>query len=883
MDSVRIRIPSRKCLPLLVAVAVSSPGSPVYSQSSPPDTFAEEIYPLLQDNSAGTSCVECHDGTDGNDLVFSGNAREDFLMLRDGAYLNPTGSDTLLGRVTSSNIKKRMPKGKNRKAWSSDAVDRLRKFLAKVKSKPVAQNDGREPFPPALLEPYHGEPVRQRDNQFISFRQLQGKMSILFGYDDSENGLLAENVALFGGADFETRFNESRDPTSAFLSTLDKVTRAVSGRAYTQRSGVFMHRSPNATLAADGSSAEADEREIVRLYRALLYRAPTETEMRSARSMLTAISGEAEKMTRDDHALVFRLTATDPSTGMSTSEEINVPVSGRADDSNSSGEAETLTLSPVEEEDPRGEARFQYDCGDDTQPYARFPGRYRFGKDGFLEVSNAGTTKLVAAAAAHFVSDDKTVAVDSREAKGESAWRDFKSRSFRAYNVKGKSVDDKNEGKGEKFLRYSPGKVDAERKYDPSVFYEVRLFYPGKNGHEPKVPVRIVAEASSPLLRVRLPVKARAGDRVALDAGGSFTVQGSNLTFRWEQLNGPRVRFDPDRSRIEFTAPARDAKRQAWVALCRALVRHPDFLFTRPPSLWTTDDASAQRRLQLVKLALDLVGRPPTPEEAHRLDEGAAWEDLVDHYLDLAEFRDFYFHRIRLYLESQGTEMQDEPARIWSYVAFNNRPFQEILTAAYTVGPDFVKKKRPKNHGRSGVLTARGFIEGKPGLPHYNYAAQVSMLFLGYVYEVPPEIVEQREGSTALGTTDPNSVCYGCHKILTPLAHQRLRWTDDGKFRPRDDGGRVIDASDRGLVGEYPFRGHGMEAFAMQAVKTERFVRTMIDTHFQFYFGRGMRYREDERVFYKQLWDEMQSHQFRIRHLIRHMVNSNKYRSGGAT
>ncbi len=48
---------------------------------------------------------------------------------------------------------------------------------------------------------------------------------------------------------------------------------------------------------------------------------------------------------------------------------------------------------------------------------------------------------------------------------------------------------------------------------------------------------------------------------------------------------------------------------------------------------------------------------------------------MIDTYMASREFKDFYFHRARLYLESHGTEMQDEPAaRLWSYIAFNDRP-----------------------------------------------------------------------------------------------------------------------------------------------------------------------------------------------------------------
>jgi phosphoribosyl 1,2-cyclic phosphodiesterase len=137
-------------------------------------------------------------------------------------------------------------------------------------------------------------------------------------------------------------------------------------------------------------------------------------------------------------------------------------------------------------------------------------------------------------------------------------------------------------------------------------------------------------------------------------------------------------------------------------------------------------------------------------DELRQLQSGTPLAVLADHYLSSQEFRDFYFHRIRLYLESQGTELQDEPARLWCYVAFHDLPFQGILTADYTVDREFKQQPRPEDHGHTGVLTTKGFIEGKPGLPHYNYAAQVSMLFLGYVYEVPPEVVETVRGTEAV-------------------------------------------------------------------------------------------------------------------------------------
>jgi hypothetical protein len=322
------------------------------------------------------------------------------------------------------------------------------------------------------------------------------------------------------------------------------------------------------------------------------------------------------------------------------------------------------------------------------------------------------------------------------------------------------------------------------------------------------------------------------------------------------------------------------AGQMAWVALCGALMRHPDFLFTRPPALQEAVDGSAKRRLQLVKIAQDLVGRPPAVAEFQKLDDGRTVPESVDDYLRSDEFKDFYFHRIRLYLESQGTETQDEPARLWCYVAFHDRPFQELLTADYTVGVDWEKRPRPAWHGRTGLLTTPGFIEGKPGLPHFNFAAQVAELFLGYVFEVPPEVVAQREGITAASTTDASSVCYNCHKVLTPLAFQRNRWDDNGHYRVHDEYGLPIDDTDQKLVASYPFAGEGLEAFALQAVRKERFIRTIINTHFTFFFGREIRYLEDERVLYKALWDEVHRDQFTIRGLIKGLVTSPEYLEG---
>jgi hypothetical protein len=528
---------------------------------------------------------------------------------------------------------------------------------------------------------------------------------------------------------------------------------------------------------------------------------------------------------------------------------------------------------------PEGEARFTIDQTLSNIPYWDLNVSFRFGPDDGVEIHNAGTRRTVVADAVHFARPGEKAAfmVRGTEADGSDQWKEFQPGQFKPYNTVGpRLLSDENQRKGELSLRYRPSVRKSEWKEDE--FYSVRISCPGKAGNETQAPVVVRARGSSPILQVRHPHSARAGGAVTLDASATCTVQRSPLRFSWTQTGGPKVDLsDPHAPSVTFAAPALGAEQAAWEGLCRALLRHPDFLFTRPPSIAAVRDPAARRRLLLVKIAQDLVGRTPSAGELGRLEQGEPLEAFVDEFLGSQEFRDFYFRRIRLVLESHGSETDDEPTRLWCYVAFNDRPFKEILTADYTVDRNLERRERPAHHGKTGLLTMKGFIDGKPGLPHFNYAAVVCEKFLGYVFEVPATIVAQREGATAASTTHPDSTCYSCHKILTPLAFQRMNWTDDGKYREKDEQGAPIDATDRGLVPSYPFKGSGMEAFALGAQNKERFIRTMIQTHFIFYFGREMRYEDDERGLYRRLWDGAAARNYSIRAMIRGMLTSPEY------
>jgi hypothetical protein len=324
----------------------------------------------------------------------------------------------------------------------------------------------------------------------------------------------------------------------------------------------------------------------------------------------------------------------------------------------------------------------------------------------------------------------------------------------------------------------------------------------------------------------------------------------------------------------------------AWAGLCEGLMRHPDFLFTLPPShaAAAAGPGGARERLLLVKLAQDLVARPPTPQELQWLSSGErSWEQLVDHYLSLPAFRDFYFHRMRVRMESDGSPESDEPARLWAYLMRTGEPMQGLLTADFGVAADFTRVARPAHHGRTGVLTMKGYMKNKPGLPHYNYAARVMTGFMGTLYEVPQEVFDLRATATASSTVDPASACFSCHQTLTPLSHQRLRWDEEGNYREADAQGAPIDDSDRGLVPSYAFKGQGLESFALAAVRKEAFVRRTLNAHVQLLFGRELRHGEDERALYRRLWDVARQSGGDLRAVLKAIALSPEYRRTGST
>jgi len=313
----------------------------------------------------------------------------------------------------------------------------------------------------------------------------------------------------------------------------------------------------------------------------------------------------------------------------------------------------------------------------------------------------------------------------------------------------------------------------------------------------------------------------------------------------------------------------------SWSGLCEALVHHPDFLFSLPPSAEAASGEHRERAL-LVSLTQSLLGRPPLGDELEILSRGG-FEPAIDAVLQSEDFRSYYFSRIQLRIETRGTPESDEPARLWTWIAMNERPFSEVLTADFTVDVRYQQQARPAAHGRTGLLTMKGYLASKPGLPHFNYPARVMSAFMGSIFEVPPGVFELRGAATASSTVEPSSACYSCHRMLTPLAYQRQRWADDGTYRETDFEGAPIDDSDQALVDAYPFKGVGLEAFSTRAVLKEVFVRRMINTQFRLLMGRDLRHADDERELYRTLWNTAVSAHGNLKAILKAVAMSDTF------
>ena len=712
--------------------------------------FESDVYPLLARADAG-GCVSCHGLDSGRAFKVTSSASETFLKAQAGGFLDnrPAG---LLARLTGTDPASRMPLGAP--AWTTtqtDAVERVVCELAAMGG--VGGDSPDEQFPPALLQGYTGPASDVYDNTFLVYPQLKARIKATFNDDWVRDGVdkFADSIALFGGADFKTRFQEVRSASPDFLLGLDALAKDVCGAAAANVTGPFAGIDVKAAIKDLPASTS------------------TTLEAEDATQMVASV-GAATK----DGWMIWAngtLSAVNPVKFPATA---TYRITVRALGSVTDGVGPTM---PVQ-------------------------------VDGAVlkTFENVGTAYKDYVVEAPIEAGSKTVVVA--------------------------------------FTNDATGKDGVDRNLTvDKVTIEGPL---GGNGSTAQV---TAARAAIGQLHER--ILSRHATEAEIDDAYSLLADLLDVT---------------------------ESQADAWSGVCEGLLRHPDFLFTLAPSRATSTDEADRRAMLLTKVALDLTGAlPDATTLADVRSQKKSIETVVDDYLASSAFRDWFFYKMRLRTESDGSTEADEPARLWTYLTMKGEPFQKLLSADFGVDESFAKTTRPDYHGATGLLTMKGYIKHKQGLPHYNYAARVMTDYMGSVFQVPPEVLAQRDLATAASTVDPKSMCFSCHQILTPLTYQRLRWDDDGNYRTTDEKGASIDDSDRGMVEGYPYKGQGIEAFSTRAVKKEVFIRHTINAAEILLLNRPLRADDDERTAYKSLWDVASSSQGDLRRILKAIVLSPAY------
>ena len=506
------------------------------------------------------------------------------------------------------------------------------------------------------------------------------------------------------------------------------------------------------------------------------------------------------------------------------------------------------------------------------------------GPDDYLEVSNRGvdsTEKVIVADAVKFVplGGGREIVVDNSSRDG------FEASDGWAPDQLVRNLPGRGKMYGDDILHYPPSKsgepvedyaVDAGKRvwarYRPvqdgefrSGWYSVYVWTPGGHTHADWVPFDIHGSSFAPVPFIEQAPAYNVGETAVLNASETYHPAGKPLAFRWtHNASDLGLRLEGATTAApRFRVPPLKSPRTGWAGLIEALLQRPEFVLP-------FDGMDAPPAARLVRVALDLAGRIPTIDEFRRFERNGQLGPMVDSYLASEDFKDFFFHRARRVFRSRGTAESDEPARLWTYIATHGLSYRELFTADYTVGADWNKASRRPVHGSTGFLTMKGYMEGKPGLPKFTYPAQVLTFALGVQFEVSDAVEDARD--KVVSTTDPNSICYSCHKLLTPLANQRERWDVHGHYSAVDDEHEPIDDSDRGVVPDYPFKGMGLSAFASQVVRKERFVRSFVNLHHDMLFHRQLRLYEDQRDEYKELYDFAVTNDLRIRPLLKKMI-----------
>lgn len=353
------------------------------------------------------------------------------------------------------------------------------------------------------------------------------------------------------------------------------------------------------------------------------------------------------------------------------------------------------------------------------------------------------------------------------------------------------------------------------------------------------------------------------------------------------------------------------------------------------PKVTNPDDAfialSAPRLLR--RMSLDLRGTLPTTAELDAVEGGdeAALEAGRDAILDDAAFEqrlvlklaERWYTRVDEYLLKNveypsifekskeypwERSVGEEPLRLMAYIAANDHPWSEIVTADYTMANELMASAWPidypdgaegwavstytDNRPPAGVMATNGlWWRYYTTVSNYNRgrAAAISRLLLCEDYLARPvsfnnqvALVDQDGVEAALRT---NPYCMGCHASLDPLAStlfgfwvaNEYNTAEMDHYHPeREQLGALLLETEPSYFGT-PVNGLGQ--LGLQIAADPRFSRCTAETFAGLLWGREVGDEDFERVDALRL--DFEAGDGTLKPLLRAITDGPVYRAGG--
>ena len=470
--------------------APPSPTLPSIAGLSPADgqTFAlrfdKVIWPLVNE-----SCVPCHGQKNASQFLIAKDTRSAFLKMLGEGLLDLDNHSGLVERIGTTDKNILMPPPSFGKLTRAQ-VATLTKFAEDLESKRKATKGAApdEAFPAHLQLAFSGKRLPEgMDNTFLTYAQLKGKVKTIFGDDwvRGDRDMFVENAALFGGADFIKRFDESAKASPSYFTGLDLMARDVASQAYLAHSGPFASfpsglPSPLSMKAPNAAYSVA----IDQLYQRMLFRTPNAREKQQAFALIQDVYRAQNTLTKTAaQDLRFALTVADEADRRVT-EEVSLRVSA---DPGHSLYSEFLDQSKDEVSDKEKNATKTL-----AQPFTFAPGD----TSQKIVLTNEGTHGNVSIASVTVrgplpATTEKTMTVSDAAVQPEGAWRIKSDDGFASY-------EDNNENKGASHITF-PVSVEKPGQYEVAVTWRrFRLPAPPKPAPVKAAPPATTAAKAKP-------------------------------------------------------------------------------------------------------------------------------------------------------------------------------------------------------------------------------------------------------------------------------------------------------------------------------------------------------------------------------------------------